>query len=148
MRDTGEVLAVGLELQLPDVDVVGILLELISARFDKCVLAIGKDAFDLVVLSRKLPIYRRLSGIQIDAEDVGKWRAIAGVDQLAVLLPEVLRLERAFRRLRADDFLFVRQLRAAALIDDVGGVDRRFPLLESIRVLAARVRPRDFHRAS
>ena len=52
VRHAGEVLAVRLELQLPDVDVVRVLFELVAARFDQRVLAVGKDALDLVVLAR------------------------------------------------------------------------------------------------
>src|SRR5512144_2063680 len=56
MSHACEVLAVRLELQLPDVDVVRILLELLTARFHKCVLSVWENAFDLVVLASYLAI--------------------------------------------------------------------------------------------
>src|SRR5262245_27352977 len=63
-RDAREVLAVRLELELPDVDVVRVLLRLFAARLDQRVLAVRKDAFDLVVLAGELAERRRLSGRQ------------------------------------------------------------------------------------
>src|SRR5215510_1083336 len=140
--------AIRLQFQLPDVDVSRVLTlrpALLAARLDERVLPVGKDAFNLVVLVGDFAVDRDLPGVEVNAKDVSVRRAVADIDQFRVVVAEVLRFERAFRSFRADDLLLVLQPRRAVLIDDVGGVDDRFALLQLIGVLAMRVGPGDLH---
>src|SRR5262249_24817785 len=80
VRDAREVLAVWFELQLPDVDVVRILLELLTTRFHKRVLSIGENTLHLVVFAGELTIDGNLTSRQLDAEHIGKRGPVAGIN--------------------------------------------------------------------
>src|SRR5262245_2569970 len=140
--------AIRLQFQLPDVDVSRVLPlrpALLTARLDERILAVGKDAFNLVVLVGDFAVDRDLPGVEVNAKYVGVRRAVAYIDQFRVIVAKVLRFERAFRRFGADDFLLVLQRGRAVLVDDVGGVDDRLVFSQLIGILPARVRPGDLH---
>src|SRR5215475_2324731 len=140
--------AIRLQFQLPDVDVSRVLPlrpALLTARFDECVFAIGKDAFNLVVLVVDFAVDRDLPGVEVNAKYVSVRRAVADINQFRIIVAEVLRFERAFRRFGADDFLLVLQRGRAVLVDDVGGVDDRLVFSQLIGILSTRVGPGDLH---
>src|SRR5262245_6066437 len=140
--------AIRLQFQLPDVDVSRVLPlrpALLTARLDERILAVGKDAFNLVVLVGDFAVDRDLPGVEVNAKYVGVRRAVAYIDQFRVIVAEVLGFERAFRRFGADDFLLVLQRGRAVLVDDVGGVDYRLAFSQLIGILSTCVRPGDLH---
>src|ERR1051325_6430101 len=92
MREADEVGAVGRQLQLPEVDVARVLAvrTLLAARLDERPRPVGRDPLHFVVLIGQLAIRRQFAGGEIDAHHVGIARAVAGVDELGVIVAEVL----------------------------------------------------------
>src|SRR5262247_4212922 len=140
--------AIRLQFQLPDVDesrVLSLRPALLAARLDERVLPVGKDAFNLVVLVGDFAVDRDLPGVEVNAKYVSVRRAVADINQFRIIVAEVLRFERAFRRFGADNFLLVLQRGRAVLVYDVGGVDDRLAFGQLIGILSTRVRPGDLH---
>ena len=113
-RHAHELGAVRREGELPEIDVPRVLpvRALIAARLDERPRAVGGHALHLVVLAGQLAIGRDLPRRDVEAHHVGLVvLAVAHVDQLAVVVAEVLRLEGAVGALRAQQLADVRQPR-------------------------------------
>src|SRR5262249_35811646 len=105
----------------------------------------GKMPSTSLYSSEIFAVDRDLPGVEVNAKYVGVRRAVADIDQFRIIVAEVLRFERAFRRFGADDFLLVLHRGRAVLVDDVGGVDDRLAFSQLIGILSARVGPCDLH---
>ena len=137
-------LAAAVEFQLPKIDVIRAFVVLLIA-FHKRVLAVGKDAFGLVVLAGRVGVVHHFFGGKIDAANVGALVSVGGENQFLFLgRAEVLRFQRAFKGQIAafDNDLLIGQFRRAVFVNDVGFLHPRFASRHLVRVLRRRRAPR------
>src|SRR6185503_78853 len=130
VREPHEVLPRAVEPQLPDVDVAGSAYAAerldLAVRLDARVLTVGKDALDLVVGARRFREVGDRLRLQIDAHDRGEplW-LVTGEGQLAVVVVEILRLDRAAAVRALVDHRLVAERRRAVVDHDVGDHEPR-----------------------
>ncbi len=144
-----EVFAGAIEFQLVDIDVLGavdvVVVGNLAVALDGRVLAVGEDAFALVVGAGSFGEIGDDAGREIDAHDAGHTvRLVAGEGHLLVVVVEVLRLDVAAFAAAFIDLLLIDEFWYGAGEIDLSNHEARV-MLGELGVVGARLRVGDEH---
>src|SRR6185503_14305031 len=109
---------------------------LIATGLHQSPFSVGRDAFDLVILTREFSVGSGFASLQVNTHHVGVMRSpIARVYEFRIVVSKVLGLQRALARGTLNDLLLVDEHGDAVFVSDIRGVDDRLAGSKQVGVL-------------